>query len=241
MIRANRGEAPSMAVMRPDEASAESPGGETIQGLFTALEAPLLNYALRLSGERGLAEDFVQEAFMKLHAQFEEVREPRRWLYRTVHNLALNQRRDSAKIIPLNPSGENGDPPATETTDPQPLPHAHRPYCHVRPHQSVPPATARSGALGNADRSRSSTDRSLIPCSANRNSCASPIWAYEAICSRTNSTSSSSARSATSSAAGDACNIRVRRRSCRAGSSRSALFNCPADASAVNTDRNVST
>lgn len=111
-----------MALMRPDEASAESPGGETIQELFTALEAPLLNYALRLSGERGLAEDLVQEAFMKLHAQFEEVREPSRWLYRTVHNLALNQRRDSAKIMSLNPAGENGDPPATETTDPQPLP-----------------------------------------------------------------------------------------------------------------------
>jgi RNA polymerase sigma-70 factor (ECF subfamily) len=108
--------------MRPDEASAESPGGETIQGLFTALEAPLLNYALRLSGDRGLAEDLVQEAFMKLHAQFEEVREPRRWLYRTVHNLALNQRRDSAKIIPLNSAGENGDAPATDTADPQPLP-----------------------------------------------------------------------------------------------------------------------
>jgi RNA polymerase sigma-70 factor (ECF subfamily) len=110
-----------MAVMRPDEASAESPGGETIQGLFTALEAPL-HLRLRLSGERGLAEDLVQEAFMKLHAQFEEVREPRRWLYRTVHNLALNQRRDSAKIIPLNPSGENGDATATDITDPQPLP-----------------------------------------------------------------------------------------------------------------------
>ena len=111
-----------MAVMRPDEASADSPGGETIQGLFTALEAPLLNYALRLSGDRGLAEDHVQEAFMKLHEQFEEVREPRRWLYRTVHNLALNQRRDAAKIIPLNPTGDNSDSPTTDTTDPQPLP-----------------------------------------------------------------------------------------------------------------------
>ena len=108
--------------MRPDEASAESPGGETIQGLFTALEAPLLNYALRLSGERGLAEDLVQEAFMKLHAQFEEVREPKRWLYRTVHNLALNQRRDSAKIIRLNPADENGNTLETDATDPQPLP-----------------------------------------------------------------------------------------------------------------------
>ena len=113
-----------MAVMRRDEASAESPGGETIQGLFTALEAPLLNYALRLSGERGLAEDLVQEAFMKLHAQFEEVREPRRWLYRTVHNLALNQRRDSAKIIPLHPSGsaEDESSDSADTADPQPLP-----------------------------------------------------------------------------------------------------------------------
>jgi RNA polymerase sigma-70 factor (ECF subfamily) len=111
-----------MAVMRPDEASAESPGGETIQGLFTALEAPLLNYALRLSGERGLAEDLVQEAFMKLHVQFEEVREPRRWLYRTVHNLAFNQRRDSAKIIPLHSSGEGEPSNSTDTADPQPLP-----------------------------------------------------------------------------------------------------------------------
>jgi RNA polymerase sigma-70 factor (ECF subfamily) len=121
MIRANRGDAPSMAVMRPDEASAESPGGETIQELFTALEAPLLNYALRLSGERGLAEDLVQEAFMKLHEQFEEVREPRRWLYRTVHNLALNQRRDSAKIIPLNPTASDPSD-STDLADPQPLP-----------------------------------------------------------------------------------------------------------------------
>lgn len=110
-----------MAVMRPDEASAESPGGETIQELFTALEAPLLNYALRLSGEHGLAEDLVQEAFMKLHEQFEEVREPRRWLYRTVHNLALNQRRDSAKIIPLNPTASDTSD-STNPTDPQPLP-----------------------------------------------------------------------------------------------------------------------
>ncbi len=114
-----------MAVMRPDEASAESPGGETIQGLFIALEAPLLNYAWRLSGEHGLAEDLVQEAFLKLHEQFEEVREPRRWLYRTVHNLALNQRRDSAKIIPLAPppdSSSESHPSYPDITDETPLP-----------------------------------------------------------------------------------------------------------------------
>ena len=91
-----------MAVMQRDQVSAAPPVAETIEELFAALESPLLNYALRLAGEPGMAEDIVQEAFMKLHAQFEEVREPKHWLYRTVHNLALNHRRDSGKIISLD-------------------------------------------------------------------------------------------------------------------------------------------
>ena len=66
-----------MAVMQRDPVNAEPPKAETIEELFDALESPLLAYALRLSGERGVAEDLVQEAFMKLHSQFAEVREPR--------------------------------------------------------------------------------------------------------------------------------------------------------------------
>ena len=110
--------------MRPEEASAESPKWETIEELFTALEAPLLSYALRLTGETGLAEDAVQEAFMILHSQFKEVREPRRWLYRTVHNLALNQRRAAAKIVSLHQSSENenGISSVPDTADPALLP-----------------------------------------------------------------------------------------------------------------------
>src|SRR6266498_1210500 len=113
-----------MAVMHPDEASMEPPGWETIEELFAALESPLLSYALRLVGELSVAEDMVQEAFMKLHAQFEKVREPRRWLYRTVHNQALNHRRQTDKIVQLYPQGEGGAQAAaaTDTTDPQPLP-----------------------------------------------------------------------------------------------------------------------
>lgn len=113
-----------MAVMRPTEVS-EPPGWETIEELFAALESPLLSYALRLTGERGVAEDMVQDAFMKLHAQFEQVREPRRWLYRTVHNQSLNYRRQAGKIVPLEIPGEPGDsgaPAAPETADTRPLP-----------------------------------------------------------------------------------------------------------------------
>src|ERR1035438_8959591 len=97
-----------MALMSTEQASAEPPGWETIEELFTALESPLLSYALRLAGDAGAAEDIVQEAFMRLHAQFDQVREPRRWLYRTVHNLALNHRGQAGKIVSLNLSREIG-------------------------------------------------------------------------------------------------------------------------------------
>ncbi len=106
--------------MQRDEASAAPPKTETIEELFTALESHLLGYALRLAGELSVAEDIVQEAFMKLHAQFEQVREPRRWLYRTVHNLALNHRRDLGKIISLDARADEGE--GNDAADPQPLP-----------------------------------------------------------------------------------------------------------------------
>jgi len=113
---------PSMAVMPPEQTSAETSECDTIEELFGALESPLLAYALRLTGDFSAAEDVFQEAFMKLHAQFDEVREPKRWLYRTVHNLALNHLRDANKIVPLDVGGAQGGQSATESTDPQPLP-----------------------------------------------------------------------------------------------------------------------
>jgi RNA polymerase sigma-70 factor (ECF subfamily) len=107
--------------MQPEQAKA-TPGNETIEELFSALESPLLNYALRLAGDLGAAEDTVQEAFMKLQSQFKEVREPRRWLYRTVHNLALNHRRRTAKIITLEVKAGETEAPAIDPADPLPLP-----------------------------------------------------------------------------------------------------------------------
>jgi RNA polymerase sigma-70 factor (ECF subfamily) len=110
-----------MALMQSKLASDEASGWQTVEELFAALESPLLAYALRLAGQLSVAEDIVQEAFMRLHTQFDEVREPRRWLYRTVHNLALNQRRDAAKIVPLEPPNQTSAP-GLEAADTQPLP-----------------------------------------------------------------------------------------------------------------------
>ena len=111
-----------MAVIRPNQPSADPPGGETIAELFAALESQLLAYALRYTGERAPAEDVVQEAFMKLHAQFESVARPRPWLYRTVHNLALNQRRAAGRTVSLEPASADESPAANDPADPAPLP-----------------------------------------------------------------------------------------------------------------------
>jgi len=110
-----------MADMQPDQARAV-PGCETIEELFAALESPLLSYALRLTGALCTAEDLVQEAFMTLQAQFKDVRDPRRWLYRTVHNLAVNQCRQSRKIVPLDANNAAGTAVAGDSADPTPLP-----------------------------------------------------------------------------------------------------------------------
>lgn len=115
--------AANMTVTDPDLQPARGPRVRPVEELFAALESPLLVYALRLVGDRSLAEDTVQEAFMKLHAQFNEVREPRRWLYRTVHNLALNLRRRDARVVPLEPVAAHGLPDSNpDVADPDPLP-----------------------------------------------------------------------------------------------------------------------
>lgn len=84
-----------------------------------------MNHALRWVGDRAGAEDIVQDAFMRLHAHFAEVREPRPWLYRTVHNLALNHRRANDRFVPLDPPAEaEAEAPSPESSglDPAPLP-----------------------------------------------------------------------------------------------------------------------
>jgi RNA polymerase sigma-70 factor (ECF subfamily) len=110
-----------MAVPAADQSNAPPPKIESIEELFTALESPLLHYALRLMREREAAEELVQEAFMKLHTNFARVSEPRRWLYRTVHNLALNQQRHAGKTISLSTMAD-AQTECAELVDPQPLP-----------------------------------------------------------------------------------------------------------------------
>lgn len=111
--------------MSTDPTSAEPPRFESIEATFLALESALLGYARRLLDQDDMAQDVVQEAFLRLHTRFGEVRDPHRWLYRTVHNLALNHRRHDNRNRPLTIVPDPGtDEPLwpREPMDPQPLP-----------------------------------------------------------------------------------------------------------------------
>lgn len=66
----------------------------SLHQVFAAEESPLLRYAYGLVGQRETAEDLVQEVFLRLHAHWDEVSNPRAWLFRSVRNLALNHLRD---------------------------------------------------------------------------------------------------------------------------------------------------
>ena len=105
----------------PDETCASTPEWETIEQVFAALESPLLAYARRLLGDFAVAEDVVQEAFMKLHTQFQKVLTPQPWLYRTVHNLAVDHQRRTNRIT-LFGDGKDDDSPANDIADSQPMP-----------------------------------------------------------------------------------------------------------------------
>jgi RNA polymerase sigma factor (sigma-70 family) len=62
-----------------------------------------LRYAHGLVGQRETAEDLVQDAFLKLHAHWDEVIHPRAWLFRCVRNLSLSHLRDHRRETSLDP------------------------------------------------------------------------------------------------------------------------------------------
>lgn len=78
----------------------------TLRQVFDAEESPLLRYAHGLLGQRETAEDVVQDAFLKLHAHWEEVTHPRAWLFRCTRNLALSHLRDHRRETPMDSSRE---------------------------------------------------------------------------------------------------------------------------------------
>lgn len=66
----------------------------------------MLRYAFGIVGQRETAEDLVQEVFLRLHQHWDEVANPRAWLFRAVHNLAVNHLRSSRSQTALDSQPE---------------------------------------------------------------------------------------------------------------------------------------
>jgi RNA polymerase sigma factor (sigma-70 family) len=81
---------------------AMTPNPQTIAALFESEESALLYYAIGIVRRRIVAEELVQEAFLRLHKVWGQVDNPRGWLYRSIRNLALNHLRDTRQESQLD-------------------------------------------------------------------------------------------------------------------------------------------
>ncbi len=92
-------------------------GNPSLRDLFDAEETPLLRYAFSLTGRRAVAEEIVQEAFLQLHTHWDDVEQPRAWLFRSVRNRSYNHRRDNQReILTDDDDNEKPSPNAKEET-----------------------------------------------------------------------------------------------------------------------------
>jgi RNA polymerase sigma factor (sigma-70 family) len=90
---------PGLALLRD---APMSPNPRNIAALFESEESALLHFAIGIVGRRIVAEELVQEAFLRLHKVWDQVDNPRGWLYRSIRNLALNHLRDRPQETQLN-------------------------------------------------------------------------------------------------------------------------------------------
>lgn len=68
-------------------------GDESLVELYAAMRTALVSYAYQFVGSTGEAEDLVQVAFLKYYDQLQRstaIENHRSWLYRVVHNLAID-------------------------------------------------------------------------------------------------------------------------------------------------------
>jgi len=88
----------------------------SIEALFDAEETPLLRYAYGMVARREVAEEIVQDAFLKLYKHWQDIESPRAWLYRATRNLSLNYLR-KYKRETLSDDSDSQESPSQRNPD----------------------------------------------------------------------------------------------------------------------------
>lgn len=92
-------------------------GAPTLRTLFDSEESNLLRFAFSLTGRRAVAEELVQEIFLQLHARWDQVNDPRAWLYRSVRNQAYHYLRKSRRETLSSDSGPGPSLPESDSEE----------------------------------------------------------------------------------------------------------------------------
>ena len=71
---------------------------ELLEKCFQELERPLILYAYQIVKNREEARDLVQETFLRLSKQEDQIEFPKAWLYRTLRNLSISFLRKNGRI-----------------------------------------------------------------------------------------------------------------------------------------------
>jgi RNA polymerase sigma-70 factor, ECF subfamily len=83
-----------LGVINMSSLESDMTGEEQITQLFERLRDGVYRYVMTIVGSSGIAEEITQEAFIKLYSFTRNgghVSHERAWVYRTAHNLAINE------------------------------------------------------------------------------------------------------------------------------------------------------
>lgn len=78
--------------------------------LYQELKTPVYTVLVRLTGDRHLAEDLLQEVFLKLYRQPVTAEKPRAYVFRMARNLAIDALRQKQLCDPLEDHEASGEP-----------------------------------------------------------------------------------------------------------------------------------
>ncbi len=103
--QSGRSSCAAVASMPPQPSTEAGRGPKpSLEAVFEAEESALLRYAFSLVGRREVAEELVQDAFLRLHQHWTDVLQPRAWLFRCVRNRAYNHLRDNKRETLTDPA-----------------------------------------------------------------------------------------------------------------------------------------
>ena len=78
-------------------------GEETaFSAIYSQLKTPVYTVLVRLTGDRVLSEDLLQEVFLKLYRQPPRAEKPRAYVFRMARNLAIDALRQKQPMEPLD-------------------------------------------------------------------------------------------------------------------------------------------